>query len=279
MARRRQKQLIDPSTFIDLSLVLAAIWIGIQLFQQPAFWLLLSACVLAVLAYLVARILRRNAARHALLQRARGIISQHTPALVTRKRQLVWPDAYGKPQLDKWEKEVNNFMASQIEPALSAGERSAMGRERATIARLIEAHVQAAIGSDHSFRAFSVDMTPADFEAFCAEELQRVGWNTRVTMQTRDQGTDIVAEKGGIRVVLQCKLYSRPVGNKAVQEVAAARTHEQAGYGVVVTNNSYTQAASQLATTNGVYLLHYGDLRSLDKVLGVPPPSPVSPAS
>ena len=27
------------------------------------------------------------------------------------------------------------------------------------------------------------------------------------------------------------ELYSRPVGNKAVQEIAAARTHEQAHYG------------------------------------------------
>src|ERR1700730_11505635 len=66
----------------------------------------------------------------------------------------------------------------------------------------------------------------------------------------RDQGVDVVAEKNGIRLVLQCKLYSRPVGNKAVQEAAAARAHEAADYGVVVSNNRYTQDAQQLASTN-----------------------------
>jgi len=63
-------------------------------------------------------------------------------------------------------------------------------------------------------RTFSENMSPSDFEVFCAEELSRSGWAARVTTQSRDQGVDVVAEKAGIRVVLQCKLYSNPVGNK-----------------------------------------------------------------
>ena len=98
-------------------------------------------------------------------------------------------------------------------------------------------------------------------------------------MQGRDQGVDVVAEKGSIRVVVQCKLYARPVGNKSVQEVAAARAHEQASYGLVVTNNRYTTAAEQLAATNGILLLHYRDLHNLDDILSskgtVPAGSPV----
>ena len=67
--------------------------------------------------------------------------------------------------------------------------------------------------------------------------------------------------------MLQCKLYARPVGNKAVQKAAAARAHEQADIGIVVTNHRYTQDAEQLASTNNVLLLHYSDLRNLDALV------------
>jgi restriction system protein len=80
-------------------------------------------------------------------------------------------------------------------------------------------------------------------------------------MHSRDQGVDVVAQKNGRRAVLQCKLYARPVGNKSVQEVAAARAHEQANLGIVVSNNRYTKAAEQLADTNDIPLLHYRDFK------------------
>ncbi len=85
---------------------------------------------------------------------------------------------------------------------------------------------------------------------------------------------DVVAEKNHVRVVLQCKLYKRPVGNKAVQEAAAARAHERANFGFVVSNSKYTQDAEQLASTNSILLLHYSDLRNLDALIR--PTSPVS---
>ena len=77
----------------------------------------------------------------------------------------------------------------------------------------------------------------------------------------------MIAQKDDIRVVLQCKLYSAPVGNKAVQEIVAGKAHEQAHHGDVVTNNRYTSAAEELASTNGVLLLHYSDLVKLEALL------------
>jgi restriction system protein len=52
------------------------------------------------------------------------------------------------------------------------------------------------------------------------------------------------------------------VGNKAVQEAAAARLHERADQAIVVSNAAYTKAARQLAGTTGVILLHHDDLAS-----------------
>jgi restriction system protein len=81
-----------------------------------------------------------------------------------------------------------------------------------------------------------------------------------VTQATGDQGVDVIAMKNGMRVVLQCKKYSSPVGNKAVQEIVAGKIHEQAHHAAVVTNNTFTSSALQLASTNGVKLLHVTEL-------------------
>jgi restriction system protein len=97
--------------------------------------------------------------------------------------------------------------------------------------------------------------------------LKVAGWDAQVTIASRDQGVDVIAEKAGKRVVLQCKLYSGPVGNGAVQEIAAGRAHERADYAAVVTNSRYTAPAEQLASTNGILLLHYRDLSKLDELL------------
>lgn len=75
-----------------------------------------------------------------------------------------------------------------------------------------------------------------------------------------DQGADVIAQRNGTKVVVQCKMYSLPVGNKAVQEAIAAKQHYLADEAWVVTNNTYTKSAKQLAISSGVKLLHHNRL-------------------
>jgi hypothetical protein len=131
----------------------------------------------------------------------------------------------------------------------------------------IEDFVKDRSDDDPPYGTFSEDMSSDEFEEFCAGELRQVGWNAHVTLKSRDQGIDVIADKNGVRIVIQCKKYRSPVGNKAVQEIAAGRAHEMAHYAVVVTNNSFTPSAKQLALTNKVHLLHYRDLHNVDAVL------------
>jgi hypothetical protein len=53
-------------------------------------------------------------------------------------------------------------------------------------------------------------------------------------------------------VILGRTAHLSPVGNKAVQEVAAARVQEQGDYAAVVTNSNYTASARELANPRGV---------------------------
>lgn len=88
-------------------------------------------------------------------------------------------------------------------------------------------------------------------------------------MSSSDQGADVIAIKNNIKLVIQYKLYSKPVGNKAVQEVNKAQTYYKADYAIVVSNADYTISARQIASSTKVKLLYHDELqdyaRSLDK--------------
>jgi HJR/Mrr/RecB family endonuclease len=114
------------------------------------------------------------------------------------------------------------------------------------------------------------NIDPLEFERRCAEAMQLSGWIAQTTKSTGDQGADVIASKRGITVVLQCKLYSNTVGNKAVQEVFAAKTHLSANFAAVVSNRLYTRSAKELAVTTGVLLLDYSQLREANLLFGFP---------
>lgn len=109
------------------------------------------------------------------------------------------------------------------------------------------------------------------FELYCMDSLRASGWDVHDTPATGDQGVDVIAEKNGFRVAIQCKWLSTNarVGNAAVQEVRSGQDYERASHACVVSNVAYTQAAHALATATGVHLLHYDDLARLEKALTV----------
>ena len=107
-------------------------------------------------------------------------------------------------------------------------------------------------------------LTPLGYERHCAAILTSQGWRTTLTAGSGDQGVDVLAKRHGRSVVIQCKLYSRPVGNAAVQEAIAGQRFMGATHAAVVSNQSYTRAAQELAHRTGVRLLSADDLRRAD---------------
>ena len=102
-----------------------------------------------------------------------------------------------------------------------------------------------------------------EYEHVIAKELRRCGWKAYVTQGSGDQGVDVVATKRGVKMAVQCKRSSSRVGNKAVQEVFAGMHHYGADLGVVISDNSYTNSARELANSlEGVYLAHHDQIPS-----------------
>jgi restriction system protein len=196
-------------------------------------------------------------------------VNEHRRALVRKRFQTLRHDDYGKIDREPWDKEIRNFLVKVVDPAirqLGSKEFDLYANMRDNFAQKISIKVEDQIGSSEGF-TLGPNLSPTDYEQYCAQQLRTSGWSASTTKASGDQGTDIVAEKGAIRLVVQCKLYNRPVGNKAVQEIAAARAHEQADCAAVVSNSPYTPSAQQLANTNGVLLLHHSDLRNIDDLI------------
>lgn len=189
--------------------------------------------------------------------------------LSSEDAQLLRTDAYGAEQTAQWVKEINYFIETQIAPSLRRHQHNAFRRRHAEFVKVIADRVAASSAETPAMQRLAHVKTGADFELFCAEELRRAGWKTKLTRVTGDQGADLVAGKGGVSIVLQCKYYSRPMGNRAVQEVVAARVHEHADRAAMVSNSVYTAAAEQLAQTNSVLLLHHTQLAKLDNLLRI----------
>lgn len=93
-------------------------------------------------------------------------------------------------------------------------------------------------------------MSGVEFEEFVAAQLRTVGFSVTHTASTGDYGVDLIARKAGAAMAVQCKRQAKAVGVAAVQQVVAGALHHRCGQTVVVTNQSFTKAARQLATTH-----------------------------
>jgi len=258
---RRKKKAGDVGDLVGVVIVLI---VGAEILQHGKD---LSVVLVIVVAAVALVFLYRSRVKRALLEKVNAAVSVHIEALSRRRAQLVQTDAYGVPQLNRWTKEIDYFLQQQVAPGLPSGQVKMLQSHKSTVFSEIERRVVAASAAQQPLAQFSDNLTPSEYEAFCAQALREHGWDARVTKQSRDQGVDVVASREGLRVVVQCKLYNGPVGNKAVQEVSAGRAHEQADYGVVVSNNRYTASAVALAKTNGVLLLHHRDLPNLQTII------------
>lgn len=138
--------------------------------------------------------------------------------------------------------------------------------------KISQEHVEVSSANNSSNSIFVKDnlsdidnMEGHEFEHWCANLLRENGFsNVEVTRGSGDQGVDILAQKDGIKYAVQCKCYSKDLGNKPVQEVNAGKTIYHCQIGAVMTNRYFTQGAKEAAEATGVLLW---DRDSLNQML------------
>jgi restriction system protein len=247
----------------SLSLALiAAFIIGVYL-QPVAAWSGLAVLLFLRLTKVHSLLLIFNLTDRAALK--------HVRTLATKRAHMIAPDEYGNVSEETWDKHLNTFIKKTLLPEfqrrkidhlLAKDSKWYATRLRTRINRIIDRHQPAEPAIE-----FDNTMTGREFELYCREILHDAGWQAALTPGSGDQGADIIAEKEGRRVVIQCKFYNGTVGNKAVQEAYAAAAFQDAPYAVVVTNSVFTKSAHQLAHKNGVLLMHHTDLPRLELIV------------
>ncbi len=98
-------------------------------------------------------------------------------------------------------------------------------------------------------------MTGTEFEDYVATRVRRAGWQVTFTSVIGDYGVDLIAQRDGKSVAIQCKRHAKPVGVAAVQQVVSGARHHGCTKSIVVSNQEFTQAAKQLAATHGCQLI------------------------
>lgn len=194
------------------------------------------------------------------------LVFEHIETLARKRIQMCFKDSYGVVNTEKWDSELTYFWQKVIFPKLNLNDKQALSKIKFAsifISRWLDTPIQ--IKSEKIYKTIykdvSIDqLSPVGYEQFCSSLLENIGFSCELTKATGDQGADIIAARGEVRYVFQCKKYGASVGNKAVQEVIAAKMHYQADVAAVVSNADYTKSARQLASTTGVLLLSHLDL-------------------
>ena len=96
-----------------------------------------------------------------------------------------------------------------------------------------------------------------EYERYVAYWLEQKGFHdVRITPKSGDYGADILCKDSkGNKVAVQCKLYSKPVGYRAVQEVISGMHYYNCNIAMVVTNSTYTKQAMTAAKKVNVKLI------------------------
>lgn len=180
-------------------------------------------------------------------------IDKHIDILLIKRRSGVFKDEYGFQDDSKWQSDFRRFAnkvnVNQVE-VIELGLTYVNEKYNANDA----------LPDKVEFRA---DMDGIEYEHYCANILNNLGWETHVLKASGDQGVDIIATKESRKYAIQCKRYSKPVGNKAIQEVIAGKIFYNIDSAIVVSNSSFTKSAQQLASATGVILLHHEQLFNL----------------
>lgn len=87
-----------------------------------------------------------------------------------------------------------------------------------------------------------LDLSPSEFEQRVALLLEDLGWR-QVTVRggSGDRGVDITAERDGLRFIIQCKRYTKPVGPNYVRDLVGALQIQQADRAILVATSAFTR--------------------------------------
>ena len=156
---------------------------------------------------------------------------RHMATLLRKRRNLLVHGDYGEVDSAPWLRELNYFLTHACRVPDYVMELTG-GALRPYLDSFLQDAESSAPPADDA-PVDLTEMSPPDYERLCADYMRDCGFDATVTKASGDQGVDVIARRPGLTVALQCKFYSSPVGNEAVQEVYAGKQFIGADIAVV----------------------------------------------
>jgi HJR/Mrr/RecB family endonuclease len=103
----------------------------------------------------------------------------------------------------------------------------------------------------------------SDFEHLIVRLYNAMGYVSKRTGGSGDQGADVIASKDGVNVLIQAKCYAGSVSNEAIQQAFAALPYHGCTKAVVITTAAFTTGAIALAKADAVELIDGERLKRL----------------
>jgi len=98
-----------------------------------------------------------------------------------------------------------------------------------------------------------------DFEKFVANALKENYYKVEVTPHSGDYGADVIAEKNGKRICIQCKYWKQKVGVKAIQEIFFAKDYYKCDEAWIVTSQGLTEKATNIAKDKNIMVFTFDE--------------------
>ncbi|MFI9406880.1 restriction endonuclease [Nocardia sp. NPDC052316] len=112
-------------------------------------------------------------------------------------------------------------------------------------------------------RKYLTTLTPRAFEHTIERLYNAMGFKTLITPPSADGGRDVIATKtdpGSTEIVLiEAKLYGKPVGVRFGRALLGTVSDEKANKGVLISNSTHTRGLKELAKRNPALELIDGD--------------------
>lgn len=112
------------------------------------------------------------------------------------------------------------------------------------------------------------DLSPKEFENEVALWFGRQGYIAKTTTYVSDGGVDVVLEKQGEKIYVQCKHYNSPVGVAVLRELFGVVKSDNVSAGILVCLVNPTKGAQDFAQNNGIRVITAKELAAKSTGIG-----------
>lgn len=98
------------------------------------------------------------------------------------------------------------------------------------------------------------------FELAVANLFRRNGYTAEVSNRGGDGGVDIILEKAGRRIAVQCKRYKGSVGPHAARDLWGTMHHLGYSEGCIVTTIGFTKGVKDFVQDKDIHLVDLNDI-------------------